>query len=291
MADYSKQIWDYLVAKIGNEYGVAGLMGNLKAESGLHPDRKQGDIPYSSVSQEYTANVDNGTYSEYSFVHDSIGFGLAQWTYYNRKQNLYNLSKQRNVSIGNITLGLDFLWSELTGGYSGVTSVLISATSVLQASNKVLFDFENPADQSKSVQTFRASLGQAIYDKYTGTSPVDPNEPPDPIDPPEPDPTPTGVSLYSLIYKTPYKVGQLKESNITLLKQLEVGDTIKTRYTFNHNKRQVGINSNGKRLTFTTLDYIILSVERNGFIMLSHDGKKNNASIINPLYLKGVTTL
>ena len=33
----AKKIWDYLIGKIGNEYGVAGLVGNLYAESGLFP--------------------------------------------------------------------------------------------------------------------------------------------------------------------------------------------------------------------------------------------------------------
>ena len=36
-----KAIWDYLLAKIGNEYGVAGLMGNLYAESALRSNNLQ----------------------------------------------------------------------------------------------------------------------------------------------------------------------------------------------------------------------------------------------------------
>ena len=30
-----ERIWNYLYEKIGNKFGVAGLMGNLYAESGL----------------------------------------------------------------------------------------------------------------------------------------------------------------------------------------------------------------------------------------------------------------
>ena len=40
---YAQAIWGMLLSAIGNEYGVAGLMGNLYAESGLIPFRKQGD--------------------------------------------------------------------------------------------------------------------------------------------------------------------------------------------------------------------------------------------------------
>jgi len=32
-----QKIWNYLMAHFNNKYGVAGLMGNLKAESALSP--------------------------------------------------------------------------------------------------------------------------------------------------------------------------------------------------------------------------------------------------------------
>ena len=42
-------IWAWLSERIGNEYGVAGLMGNLQAESGLRPNNLRrehaGDVP------------------------------------------------------------------------------------------------------------------------------------------------------------------------------------------------------------------------------------------------------
>lgn len=169
----TKRIWNYLMNKIGNEYGVAGLMGNLEAESGLHPDRVQGDIPYSSYSKEYTAKVDNGTISEYDFVHNGPnggGYGLAQWTFSSRKQALYDRYKNGGYpSIGDLTLALDYLWYELQTSYKGVLSVLQTATSVREASDKVLHDFEKPANQSTTVEEKRASMGQAWYDLYAGT--------------------------------------------------------------------------------------------------------------------------
>jgi hypothetical protein len=35
----------------------------------------------------YTAAVDNGSYT--NFTHDFAGYGLAQWTYWSRKQGLF----------------------------------------------------------------------------------------------------------------------------------------------------------------------------------------------------------
>lgn len=191
---YEQTIWNYLKAKIGNEYGVAGLMGNLQAESGLYPNRVQGDIPYSSYSVEYTAKVDSGEISEYDFVNNGPnggGYGLCQWTYKPRKQALYDMYKTGYSSIGSINLALDYLWWELQNSYAGVLSVLKSATSVRVASDKVLHDFENPADQSTAVEESRASMGQAFYATYSGSGgEVDPDIPVDP-NPDEPDePTP-----------------------------------------------------------------------------------------------------
>ena len=171
---YEKTIWNFLKEKIGNDYGVAGMMGNLQAESGLYPDRVQGDIPYSAYSQQYTAQVDSGTISEYDFVHNGPnggGYGLAQWTFYTRKQGLYNMKVSGGYSsIGDITLALNYLWHELSNDFTGVLNVLKKATSVREASDKVLIDFESPADQSESVKETRASLGQSFYDTFHTSS-------------------------------------------------------------------------------------------------------------------------
>lgn len=173
--DRSRYIWGYFVGKIGNEYGVAGLMGNLEAESGLYPDRVQGDIPYSNYSKEYTSKVDAGTISENSFVNNGPnggGYGLAQWTYPARKQALYDLYKSGGYSsIGSIKLACDYLWYELQHEFASVLSVLRTASSVREASDAVLHNFERPADQSEAVEIKRAGMGQAWYNLYAGTKP------------------------------------------------------------------------------------------------------------------------
>lgn len=165
-----EKIWNYLFAKINNAYGVAGLMGNLYAESGLRPDNLQNSYEKSlgMTDAQYTAAVDNGSYT--NFVKDKAGYGLAQWTYWSRKQNMYNYIKGVKASIGDLEAQLNFLWKELTEGYSGVLADLKSAKSVLEASNSVLLKFERPADQSVNVQNKRASYGQVYYDKYAKTT-------------------------------------------------------------------------------------------------------------------------
>ena len=162
-----KRIWDFLKAEGFNDFGVAGLMGNLLAESGLRPnnmeDQYQSKLGYNDES--YTRAVDNGTYT--NFVTDAVGYGLAQWTYWTRKQNLLNFARQNNKSIGDLDMQLCFLVKELKESYTNsVYNVLKKATSVLEASNAVLLNFERPANMSASVQATRARYGQTYYDRY-----------------------------------------------------------------------------------------------------------------------------
>lgn len=164
-----KVIWDFFKAKGLNDFGIAGLMGNLYAESGLLPNNLQntGNKKLGMTDDEYVAAVDNGSYK--NFIKDSQGFGLAQWTYWSRKQNLLNFARAASKSIGDLQMQLDFLWKELSESYGSVLQTLKTASSILEASNAVLLKFERPADQSEKVQAKRASYGQTYYDKYAGS--------------------------------------------------------------------------------------------------------------------------
>lgn len=166
----SKQIWDFLKAEGFNDYGVAGLMGNLDAESGLRPNNLQDthSIEFGLTDTQYTAAVDNGTYT--NFVYDEAGYGLAQWTYWSRKQNLLNYAKSKNKSIGDLEMQLGFLCKELRESYTNsVYNVLKTATSVQEASNAVLMKFECPYDAA-SYKSKRASMGQVYYNRYAGST-------------------------------------------------------------------------------------------------------------------------
>ena len=161
-----EKIWNYLKAKGLPDCGIAGLMGNLYAESCLISTNLQNSYEESLgfTDAAYTAAVDNGTYQ--NFVKDSAGYGLAQWTYWSRKKNLLDFAKKNGRSIGDLEMQLNFLFTELSNGYKFVLSALKSATAVRTASDSVLLNFECPADQSEAVKIKRAQYGQVYYDKY-----------------------------------------------------------------------------------------------------------------------------
>ena len=169
----AEKIWNYLYSKIGNAYGVAGLMGNLYYESALKPKNLQNsyETKLGYTDDTYTAAVDDGSYSRASFKGDSAGYGLAQWTYSTRKANMYDyIITSLGKSIGDLESQLKFLYKELSESYTGVLSVLKSATDVTTASTKVLTGYEKPANQGSSVQAKRAAKGQEYYDKYASSS-------------------------------------------------------------------------------------------------------------------------
>ena len=162
----SKIIWDFLKKEGFSDFGVAGLMGNLDAESALRPNNLQDTYSRSLglSDAEYTTKVDNGTYT--NFVRDSAGYGLAQWTYWFRKENLLNYAKSKNKSIGDLEMQLEFLVKELKTSYkNSVYNILLNATTVQQASDVVLMNFERPANAAAQ-KSKRAAMGQVYYDKY-----------------------------------------------------------------------------------------------------------------------------
>ena len=160
-----KTIWDYLLSQIGNEYGVAGLMGNLYAESGLISTNLQNSYnkKLNITDEEYTLLVDGGNYPD--FITDKAGYGLAQWTFYSRKQNLLAYARSKGKSIGDLSMQLEFLIKELKG-YKSVWNTLTSARNVSEAAVIVLTEFEKPADQGINVKNKRTEYGQIYYSKY-----------------------------------------------------------------------------------------------------------------------------
>ena len=164
----AEKIWNFFKSKGFNDYGCAGMLANINAESALNPMNLQnnGNKALGMTDEEFTAAVDNGTYSKETFIHDGYGYGLVQHTYHTRKKALYEYVKSAGKSIGDLETQLLFIYKELTENYKSLVTTLKTATSVLEASNAVLLKYERPADQSETVQKRRASYGQSYYDKY-----------------------------------------------------------------------------------------------------------------------------
>ncbi len=167
-----QKIWNYLKDKGLNDYACAGIEGNLFWESGNKPNNLENfyNRKFNMTDEEYTAKVDSGEYT--NFVRDSAGFGIAQWTYWSRKQGLLDLVKSRGVSIADLASQLDYLWIELSRNGT-LINALMSAKSVYEATIIFMVVFENPADQSDKAKQARVDIAQQYYDAYAGDKPMD----------------------------------------------------------------------------------------------------------------------
>lgn len=171
-----EKIWNFLRDHGLSEAGTAGLMGNLFAESGLRSTNLQSTYEkrFGLTDSAYTAAVDEGKYryggystAAGSFAHDNAGYGLAQWTYWSRKQALYKAAKARGTSIGDLETQLSYLISELKTGFPAVYKALGVATLVKESSDIVMTRFEKPANQSDSAKNLRASYAKKYYDIFS----------------------------------------------------------------------------------------------------------------------------
>ena len=109
-----QKIWNYLKSIGCTNAGAAAMMGNLKAESGLIPNRlevlcRKRLLEHTGVNwsdEEYTKAVDDGRITRAQFLNPlpnkKYGYGICQWTTTQRKSGLYDLAKSKGVSIGDL---------------------------------------------------------------------------------------------------------------------------------------------------------------------------------------------
>ena len=80
--------------------GTYGMMANIYAESNFYGNNLQNSYnkKLGMDDDTYTARVDNKSYTREQFTRDSAGYGLCQWTYWSRKQNLLKTTETIGIS-------------------------------------------------------------------------------------------------------------------------------------------------------------------------------------------------
>lgn len=154
-----KEIWDYLLQKIWNEYGVAAIMGNLMAESTLNPACATGK----NKTALYVADADAG---RVNFTGDKVAFGIAQWCVASRKAKLWSYVKTCGASVGDLNAQLGFLWKELSEDFPVTCEMMKNAKSIREASDQFMTRYEKPGDQSETMKQRRANYGQKFYNQF-----------------------------------------------------------------------------------------------------------------------------
>ena len=165
-------IWQFLKRRGFSDVAAAALMGSMEAESNCVSCRLQGDFTEGfKRAADYTAQVDAGSISRHEFIYDGPGgggYGLCQWTYPSRKAGLYDLARERGVSVGDESAQVEWLARELRQDeYKAVRETLEKSPSVRECSDAVVKRFLRPADQSEAVLKKRAELGREFFRQFS----------------------------------------------------------------------------------------------------------------------------
>ncbi|MBQ8927845.1 MAG: LysM peptidoglycan-binding domain-containing protein [Oscillospiraceae bacterium] len=182
-------IWTALLAAGLTPAGAAGVMGNLKAESALDPRGLQNSYERSLgfTDDAYTRAVDAGTYRD--FAQDRAGYGLAQWTHPARKRSLLEFAQATGRSIGDAGMQTEFLIAELQN--YPLWGFLRKTQDAAAAAERVMLEYERPADTSPAARAYRAGLALDLFAELCAVHPEVPTYTDTPADPEPPaDPAP-----------------------------------------------------------------------------------------------------
>lgn len=169
-----KDLYNYFTAAGLTHAGTLGLLGNLQAESGCEACRLQGDYDLTrSRSKAYAEKVDSGEMSVHIFSRDAQGWGLAQWTYWSRKEALYYFCRGRGKSIADEMCQAQFIVKELRDDYPQLLKYLSSTDEMFTATKRVCEEYERPA--INNVQA-RYAMAKSI-EAELAASPADETKP------------------------------------------------------------------------------------------------------------------
>ena len=149
------------------EAGACALLGNIQHESAFIANNVEDGRGY--TDEAYTAMVDDGRITRNSFIHDAIGYGYAQWTYYSRKTLMYDYFKQRGKSIGDSDTQIAFLIWEMEHYFQSIWKLLRTSNDLQECTRELLYKWENPAEKENNMRNRYASA-QQFYRQFAGTA-------------------------------------------------------------------------------------------------------------------------
>ena len=166
---YARQCWEYVNNILHNDYGTAGLLGNIYAESNICPFREQGDMtpPY-SASWQLTEYFRTHTKNDFVYYDGNTGYSLPQWTTYSRRSNYWDYCGASLIGDGQKSI--EFLMQELESDYPVIFATLKNASSIEQASDFVLQYYCAPLHWQTKRQE-RRNYSQMCYNDFIGQPP------------------------------------------------------------------------------------------------------------------------
>lgn len=199
-ADNEAKVWNYLRSQGLSAVQTAGIMGNLKAESGFNPKRVENGWGYPAEMDSIPPNVG---------PQGQPGYGIAQWTSPNRKQGLQDKANSLNQQVSDLGLQLSYLWDELTNKYTSTYDLIKQSSDIAIISATFGHEYEGfgtdtEKDRLKNAVEIQTKYGSSSAPDSSGNCDgdiqLDPNFKMTRLNPPLATPggqiTPKGVTLH-----------------------------------------------------------------------------------------------
>ncbi len=162
--DNTEKAWNFFISKGLEPQMAGGIIGNLLGESGLMPNRKQGN------GIQTFASVDE--------IVNGKGFGIAQWTFSATQNPWKQFAKDTNRDALSLELQLDFLMNQLETNPGLGFEELKKSEDLTQATWIFLAFFERPSPVVKAkkaadpVQPTSGGAKKALDDRVALAKPV-----------------------------------------------------------------------------------------------------------------------
>ena len=150
-------IYNFLSSKGWTVNAIAGMLGNMEAESTINPGRWEGNDIYNF----------------------SGGYGLVQWT---PATNFIDWANSKGYDASSMDANIERILYEVESGLQWIAKseyplsfeeFTKSTESVDYLARAFLLDYERPKDQSENVQIYRSTLAGVWYEYLTGYKPPD----------------------------------------------------------------------------------------------------------------------
>jgi beta-N-acetylhexosaminidase len=122
---------------------AAGMLGNMKQESGVNPRILQGG----QIAPEDAAPT------------DGRGFGLVQWTDKSRQEPLVELAHTTGRKTTDMTAQLDYVIQELNGGWKSTVQALVALPNGTPTQYAIIFHGRTPKTMDDPRFTIAPKLG------------------------------------------------------------------------------------------------------------------------------------
>lgn len=147
---YEEYIYKKLRLSGATKEGACAVLANLQAESGIRANNLQDTYNQTlgMSDEEFVRRVDSGNTA--LFMTKDLGFGVAQWTYWRRKEKYLAFFRSKGVSIADEIVQVEFMIKEFKEDFSTCWNMVCGGGDLYGCTDKLLEVWENPREKEYS---------------------------------------------------------------------------------------------------------------------------------------------